>query len=147
MKTVWGTFCWRRVRCQRRGAVADGMIHSLPADGWFGSMTGEGQPGRGRGFVEGTLTLKSVGREQVDGSEVAGSSLRRSQHQRGDRKAEQTELFNCSFQKYLVTGQNPAHAQSPEASAAAPPGADLKGWGERGRKPHELLNGDWRPRK
>jgi hypothetical protein len=132
-------------------AVADGMIHELPADGsWVRfDVTGEGQKPGGEVAVslKGTLTLKSVGREQVEGIECRWIEFETTmQFQRGDRKGEQTELFKLLIpEKYLVTGQNPrAHVLKAwkRDAAGATQELDLKGKNARDVESlDELLHG------
>lgn len=153
MKTVCGTVLLAACAfvASVAVAVADGMIHGLPADGsWVRfDVTGEGQKPGGEVAVslKGTLTLKSVGREEVDGSECRWIEFETTlEYQRGDRKAEQTELYKLLIpEKYLVTGQN-ARAHVLKAwkrdAAGATQELDLKGRSAREVESlDELLNG------
>jgi hypothetical protein len=93
---------------------ADGLIHQLPKDGsWVRfDATGEGLAPGGEVAVtlKGTVTVKSVGMEVVDGTlcrwieietEIEGSRA-------GGPRGRQTEVFKLLIpEKHLVPGQNP----------------------------------------
>lgn len=153
MKTVCGTILLAALTfvASVSVAVADGMIHELPADGsWVRfDVTGEGQKPGGEVAIslKGSLTLKSVGREQVDGIDCRWIEFETTlEFQRGDRKGEQTEIFKLLIpEKYLVTGQNPrAHVLKAwkRDAAGATRELDLKGQNAREVESlDELLNG------
>jgi hypothetical protein len=153
MKTVSGAVLLAALACVANVtvAVADGMIHKLPADGsWVRfDVTGEGQKPGGEVAVslKGTLTLKSVGREQVDGIECRWIEFEMTlEIQSGDRKSEKTELFKLLIpETYLVTSQNPrAHVLKAwkRDAAGATQELDLKGRNAREVESlDELLNG------
>jgi hypothetical protein len=153
MKTVYGSGLLAVLAFVANSApvAADGMIHDLPADGsWVRfDVIGEGQKPGGEVAVslKGTLTLKSVGREQAEGIDCRWIEFEMAlAFQRGDRNGEQTELFKLLIpEKYLATGQNPrAHVVKgwKRDAAGAIQELDLKNRNARDVESlDELLNG------
>src|SRR5690348_16818153 len=79
-------------------AVADGSIQQLPTDGsWVPfEVTGEGRNPAGEIGVtlKGTLTLKSVGREMLDGAECRWIETEsKIEFTRGDRNEEVSDIL------------------------------------------------------
>src|SRR5262249_44649659 len=95
------------------GARADGIIQDLPEDGsWVEfAMKGEGVDLMGKiaVTVEGMLTIRSVGRETIDGE--AGRWIEvgtAASFQRGGQKEKQTEIRKMLIpERRLVSGENP----------------------------------------
>ena len=94
-------------------AVADGLIQKLPTDGnWVRfDMTGEGRSPSGDVGVtlKGTLTLRSVGRETVDGAECRWIEIETSiEFQRGGTTTQVGEVLKLLIpEKFLAADQNP----------------------------------------
>ncbi|MBI3866319.1 MAG: hypothetical protein HY290_30940 [Planctomycetia bacterium] len=95
-------------------ARADGLIHQLPADGsWVQfDMTGEGVRPNGQVSVKikGTVTVKSVGREPVDGADCRWIELEMvMEGERGGGQPEgRTSFIKLLIpEKHLAAGQNP----------------------------------------
>src|SRR6516165_9575988 len=94
-------------------AVADGLIQQLPSDGsWVRyDVTGEGRSPTGEVGVthQGTLTLKSVGRETVDGTECRWIETEtKIEFTRAGRNEEFTDVLKLLIpEKFLAADQNP----------------------------------------
>ncbi len=94
--------------------VADGLIHQLPKDGsWVQfDMTGEGLSPTGEVTVtiEGTVTVKSVGQEQIDGTDCRWIEIETEMEARRARgiRSRRIEDFKLLIpEKHLTAGQNP----------------------------------------
>jgi hypothetical protein len=95
-------------------AMADGVIHQLPPDGsWVRfDVAGAGLKSDGAVAValKGTMTVKSVGVEQVDGGDCRWIEIETAiEFKRGDGPpANQTEILKLLIPaKHFATGQNP----------------------------------------
>jgi hypothetical protein len=94
-------------------AGADGLIQRLPGDGtWVRyDVTGEGRNPAGDVAVtlKGTLTLKSVGRETVNGSECRWIETETTvEFKRRDRNEETTEILKLLIpESFLTADENP----------------------------------------
>ena len=94
-------------------AVADGLIQQLPMDGsWVRfDLTGEGRSPSGDVGVtlKGTMTLRSVGREMVDGAECRWVETETSiEFQRGGATSQVGEVLKLLIpEKFLAADQNP----------------------------------------
>ncbi len=94
-------------------AIADGLIQQLPTDGsWVRfDVTGEGRSPAGEVGVtlKGTLTLRSVGRETVDGTECRWIETEtKIEFTRADRNEEVTDILKLLIpEKFLTVDQNP----------------------------------------
>jgi hypothetical protein len=117
-------------------AAADGLIQSLPPDGSWVTFEagGEGSGPRGDSKVtfSGTVTIKSVGREAVDGEECRWIEIATAlKFERPDRQGEQSEVIKLLVpEKYLTRAEDPRQHV-------------LKAWSRIGKDvPRELdLNG------
>ncbi|HEV3163383.1 MAG TPA: hypothetical protein VGZ22_05040 [Isosphaeraceae bacterium] len=94
--------------------IADGLIHQLPKDGsWVRfDATGEGLSPGGEVTLtlKGTVTVKSVGMEVVDGTICRWIEIETGMEASGARgpRGPQTEVFKLLIpEKHLVPGQNP----------------------------------------
>ncbi len=93
--------------------VADGLIQQLPTDGsWVRfDVTGEGRSPAGEVGVtlKGTLTLRSVGRETVDGTECRWIETEtKIELTRAGRNEEVTDILRMLIpEKFLTADQNP----------------------------------------
>ncbi len=104
------TLCLAHVRA----VIADGLIHQLPKDGsWVRfDATGEGLAPGGEVTVslKGTVTVKSVGVEEIDGTICRWIEIEAEIEAGGARGplGRQTEVFKLLIpEKHLVAGQNP----------------------------------------
>jgi hypothetical protein len=95
-------------------ARAEGLIHKLPQDGSWAQfeLTGERLNTKGdvEATVEGMVTLKSVGTEEVDGSRCRWIELvveREARARRGMRSRSSDVTKLLIPEKYLAAGENP----------------------------------------
>lgn len=134
-------------------ALADGLIHQVPVDGsWVQfEVTGAGLKPNGdvSTKITGTVTVKSVGSEEVEGAACRWIELETELAAEADRgaKGKQSEVFKLLIPtQYLVAGQNPIEhvlkAWKSRNPGGGPVELDLKGSGSRDvRSLDELLNG------